>query len=177
MNKSYIPKHAARAFIHGLTLVEERVDSRNKISGLSDSFAQVLITAGAGSAIFAHGQVDFSFGQIDDLILQVMASIHQEHGVYSAVYDVMSAFIQNCNLEDPLDSSSPPFWHDGAGTLTISLEGKAAHRCITCSKSESSLSVLIRRVIFGPEIMEYMRGRSCLHVKNCGFDIAPLMRS
>ena len=84
MNKSYMPRHAAKAFIHGLTLVEERVDGRNKISGLSDSFAQVLITAGVGSVIFANDQVDFSFGQIDDLIPQVILGLCQEHSVYSA---------------------------------------------------------------------------------------------
>ena len=86
----------------------------------SDAFAQTLITAGAGTVIFANGQVDLSFGQNDDLITQVVASLYMGQNVYSAVYGVVSPFIQNSNSEDPLDSSySPPFWYEGNGTLTI----------------------------------------------------------
>ncbi|HXX72651.1 MAG TPA: hypothetical protein VEI80_03080 [Candidatus Acidoferrales bacterium] len=86
----------------------------------SDAFAQTLITAGAGTVIFANGQVDLSFGQNDDLMTQVIASLYMGQNVYNAVYGVVSPFIQNANTEDPLDTSySPPFWYQGDGTLVI----------------------------------------------------------
>ena len=86
----------------------------------SDAFAQTLIAAGAGTVIFANGQVDLSFGQNDDLMTQVIASLYMGQNVYNAVFGVVSPFIQNANTEDPLDTSySPPFWYQGDGTLII----------------------------------------------------------
>ena len=86
----------------------------------SDAFAQTLIAAGAGTVIFANGQVDLSFGQNDDLMTQIVASLYMGQNVYNAVFGVVSPFIQNANTEDPLDTSySPPFWYQGDGTLII----------------------------------------------------------
>ena len=86
----------------------------------SDAFAQTLVTAGATTVVFANGQVDLSFGQNDDLMTQVIASLYMGQNVYNAVFGVVSPFIQNANVEDPLDTSySPPFWYQGDGTLVI----------------------------------------------------------
>ena len=86
----------------------------------SDSFAETLLNAGAGTVIFANGAVDLSFGQVDDLTTQVVAALCTGQNVYDAVYNVVSPYIQNSNPEDPLDSSyTPPFWYEGNGTLTI----------------------------------------------------------
>jgi hypothetical protein len=86
----------------------------------SDAFAEFFLNAGATSVIFANGVIDLSFGQIDDLANQVVASLSMGQNVYNAVYGVVSPFIQNANNEDPLDTSySPPFWYQGDGTLII----------------------------------------------------------
>jgi len=86
----------------------------------SESFAPFFVNAGATSVIFANGVIDLSFGQIDDLATQVVASLSNGQSVYSAVYGVVSPFIQNANTEDPLDTGySPPFWYEGDGTLII----------------------------------------------------------
>jgi len=90
------------------------------ISTDSDSFAGFFLNAGATTVIFANGAIDLSFGQIDDLCNQVVASLSMGQSVYNAVYGVVSPFIQNANTEDPLDTSySPPFWYQGDGTLII----------------------------------------------------------
>ena len=86
----------------------------------SGSFAQFFLAAGATTVIFANGVISLDFGQIDDLTNQVVASLSMGQSVYSAVYGVVSPFVQNTNNEDPLDSSyTPPFWFQGDGTLTI----------------------------------------------------------
>jgi len=90
------------------------------ISSDSDSFAGFFVNAGATTVIFANGAVNLSFGQIDDLTDQVVASLSMGQSVYSAVYNVVSPFAQNSNPEDPLDSSyTPPFWYAGDGTLSL----------------------------------------------------------
>ena len=90
------------------------------ISTDSDSFATFFLSAGATTVIFANGPISLDFGQTDDLTNQVIASLSMGQNVYSAVYGVVSPFIQNANTEDPLDTSySPPFWYQGDGTLII----------------------------------------------------------
>ena len=90
------------------------------ISTDSDSFAQFFLTAGANTVIFSNGAISLAFGEIDDLTNQVVASLSTGQDVYAAVYGVVSPFVQNANIEDPLDTSyTPPFWYQGNGTLTI----------------------------------------------------------
>lgn len=90
------------------------------IASDSDSYAEFFLRAGATTVVFANGAIDLSFGQIDDLTNQVVASLSMGQSVYSAVYGVVSPFIQNANTEDPLDTSyTPPFWYQGDGTLII----------------------------------------------------------
>jgi len=90
------------------------------ISTDSDSFAEFFLSAGATTVIFANGAISLSYGQIDDLTNQVVASLSIGQNVYNAVFGVVSPFIQSANTEDPLDTSySPPFWYQGDGTLVI----------------------------------------------------------
>lgn len=90
------------------------------ISSDSESFAGYLMTAGASTVVFCNGPISLVFGQMDDLTNQVMASLSMGKTIYTAVYGVVSPFIQNTNNEDPLDASyTPPFWYQGDGTLTI----------------------------------------------------------
>ena len=90
------------------------------ISTDSDSFAEFFLSAGATTVIFANGAISLSYGEIDDLTNQVVAGLSTGQNVYTAVFGVVSPFIQNSNNEDPLDTSySPPFWYQGDGTLVL----------------------------------------------------------
>jgi hypothetical protein len=90
------------------------------ISTDSDSFAEFFLNAGATTVIFANGEISLAFGQADDLTNQVLAGLYMGQNVYTAVYGVVSPFLQNTHPEDPLDTTySPPFWYQGDGTLTI----------------------------------------------------------
>jgi hypothetical protein len=86
----------------------------------SDVLGPVFNTAGAKAVIYCNGEVSLSFSLIDDLTGQVMSYLVQGQSVYNAVYNTVSPFVQNTQMEDPLDSSyAPPFWYAGDGTITI----------------------------------------------------------
>jgi hypothetical protein len=90
------------------------------ISSDSNSFADYLLNAGATTVIFSNGAISLGFGEIDDLTNQVVAGLSMGQNVYTAVYGVVSPFVQNSNPEDPLDTNyAPPFWYQGDGTLVI----------------------------------------------------------
>lgn len=90
------------------------------ISTDSDSIAEFALRAGVTTVIFANGAISLQFGQTDDLTTQVLAGLSMGQSVYTAVYGVVSPFVQNSNPEDPLDTSySPPFWYQGDGSLQI----------------------------------------------------------
>jgi hypothetical protein len=79
-----------------------------------------MLNAGVDAVIFSLGQISLSFGLIDDLTTELVAYLLMGENVSTAVYNVVSPYVQNSNPEDPSDSSySPPFWYQGDGALTL----------------------------------------------------------
>ncbi len=79
-----------------------------------------MLNAGVGAVIFSLGPISLSFGLIDDLTTELVAYLLMGENVSTAVFKVVSPYVQISNPEDPLDSSySPPFWYQGNGALTI----------------------------------------------------------
>ena len=90
------------------------------ISSDSGSFAGFFHTAGASAVVVCNGQISLGFGLMDDLTNELVAGLSKGQTLYNAIYTTVSPFVQNVQIEDPLDSSySPPFWYLGDGTLTI----------------------------------------------------------
>lgn len=86
----------------------------------SNVFSPVFNTAGANAVVYCNGQVSLSFSLIDDLAGQLTSYLVQGQTVYNAVYNTVSPFVQNTQMEDPLDSSyAPPFWFTGNSTVVI----------------------------------------------------------
>ena len=113
VNLNFFSTHFVSGMLRNVTLMM-------LISSDSESFAGFMITAGAAAVVFCNGPVSLQYGQMDDLANQVTATLSTGQTVYNAVYNAVSPFVQNQNMEDQLDSGyTPPFWYQGDGTLTI----------------------------------------------------------
>jgi hypothetical protein len=90
------------------------------ISSDSDSFEGFFLTAGAAAVVFCSGPVSLQYGLMDDLTNELVAGLSTGQTLYNAIYTTVSPYVQNVQIEDPLDSSyAPPFWYQGDGTLTL----------------------------------------------------------
>jgi hypothetical protein len=90
------------------------------ISTDSQTLAGFFLTAGASAVVFCSGPISLGFGLMDDLTNELVAGLAMGQTLYNAIYTIVSPFVQNVQIQDPLDSSyTPPFWYQGNGALTI----------------------------------------------------------
>lgn len=90
-------------------------------SSNGNTIAPVFLAAGVTSVVFCSGVITLLFGFLDDLTAELVGYLTQGEDVHNAVYDTVSPFTQNDQMNDPLDSTyAPIFWYIGDGTVAIS---------------------------------------------------------